>query len=395
MTMNQTVTPEVLKRLPADFFDLEQDNLSEAESALRQGYRELSGHVAKLSSELEAARLARRKENQERENLLNRFATMLDALPGGVIILDSDDSITEANPQARALLGEPLEGQSWTTIEQRGRFNSQGSFEIRGRRLNISTCPLPGGNETIVLVSDITAQHTLQRELGRKTRLSSLGEMAARLAHQIRTPLSSTVLYVDQLSKDIDQVKRDRICRALKAQLSQTESLITSMLGFVRGGSLLCLEPAKVKGVVEEALSSCDGILEASGAEVTTNKINPGLTILAAPTELSSVIANMIQNSIQVCEDKPEIEVWAGAINQHMMLIRVSDNGPGIPSDVIDQVFDPFFTTRAAGTGLGLAVLASVVQRHGGTVHATNREAGGAQFTILLPVDSTSRASAQ
>ena len=393
MTMNQTVTPEVLKQLPADFFDLEQDNLSEAESALRQGYRELSGHVAKLSSELEAARLTRRKENRERENLLNRFATMLDALPGGVIILDSDDAITEANPQARALLGEPLEGQFWTTIEQRGRFNSQGSFEIRGRRLNISTCPLPGGNETIVLVSDITAQHTLQRELGRKTRLSSLGEMAARLAHQIRTPLSSTVLYVDQLSKDIDQVKRDRICRALKAQLSQTESLITSMLGFVRGGSLLCLEPAKVKGVVEEALSSCDGILEASGALLTTNRINPSLTILAAPTELASVIANMIQNAIQVCEDKPEIEVWAGAINQHMMLIRVSDNGPGIPSDIIDQVFDPFFTTRAAGTGLGLAVLASVVQRHGGTVHATNRESGGAQFTILLPVDSTSKAS--
>ena len=391
--MNQTVTPEVLKQLPADFFDLEQDNLSEAESALRQGYRELSGHVAKLSSELEAARLVRRKENRERENLLNRFATMLDALPGGVIILDSNDSITEANPQARALLGEPLQGQSWATIEQRGRFNSQGSFEIRGRRLNISTCPLPGGNETIVLVSDITAQHTLQRELGRKIRLSSLGEMAARLAHQIRTPLSSTVLYVDQLSKDIDQVKRDRICRALKAQLSQTESLITSMLGFVRGGSLLCLEPAKVKGVVEEALSSCDGILEASGAEVTTNRINPSLTILAAPTELASVIANMIQNAIQVCEDKPEIEVWAGAINQHMMLIRVSDNGPGIPSDIIDQVFDPFFTTRAAGTGLGLAVLASVVQRHGGTVHATNRESGGAQFTILLPVDSTSKAS--
>jgi two-component system sensor histidine kinase FlrB len=79
---------------------------------------------------LRLQRLARRKENRERENLLNRFATMLDALPGGVIILDSNDVITEANPQARALLGEPLEGESWTTIEQRGRFNPQGSFEI-------------------------------------------------------------------------------------------------------------------------------------------------------------------------------------------------------------------------------------------------------------------------
>ena len=391
--MNQTVTPEVLKQLPADFFDLEQDNLSVAESALRQGYRELSGYVAKLSSELEAARLARRKDNEERENLLKRFATMLDALPGGVIILDSKESITEANPQARALLGKPLEGQSWNTIEQRGRFNPQGSFEIRGRRLNISTCPLPGDEETIVLVSDITAQHTLQRELGRKTRLSSLGEMAARLAHQIRTPLSSTVLYVDQLAKDIDQEKRERICSALKAQLSQTETLITSMLGFVRGGSMLCLEPANVRSMVDEAISSCQSALEASDAVLSTNKINQSLTVLAAPAELSSVIANLIQNALQVCVNRPELEVWAGAVNQHMMLIRVSDNGPGIPDDVIDQVFDPFFTTRAAGTGLGLAVLASVVQRHGGTVHAANRESGGAQFTILLPVESSLKES--
>ena len=393
--MNQTVMPEVLKQLPADFFELEQDKLSEAESALRQGYRELSGHVTKLSSELEAARLARRKENRERENLLNRFATMLDALPGGVIILDKVNTITEANPQARALLGEPLEGQTWALIEQRGRFNSQGSFEIRGRRLNISTCPLPGGEETIVLVSDITAQHTLQRELGRKTRLSSLGEMAARLAHQIRTPLSSTVLYVDQLSKDLDQAKRERICSALKGQLSQTESLITSMLGFVRGGSLLCLEPSNVKDVVEGALASCEGVIEASGASISVNKINPSLQILASPTELASVIANMLQNAIQVCDGQADIEVWAGAVNQHMMLIRVSDNGPGIPEEFIEQVFDPFFTTRAAGTGLGLAVLASVVERHGGTVHATNRESGGAQFTILLPVESITKVSSQ
>jgi len=391
--MNQKVTPEALKQLPANFFEVEQQNLSEAESALRQGYRELSGHVSKLSAELEAARIARRRENQERENLLNRFATMLDALPGGVIIIGSGNTITEANPQALALLGEPLEGQTWEAIEQRGRFNPQGSFEIRGRRLNISTCPLPGDEETIVLVSDITAQHTLQRELGRKTRLSSLGEMAARLAHQIRTPLSSTVLYVDQLSKDLDQEKRERICGALKAQLSQTETLITSMLGFVRGGSLLCLEPSNVKSIVEEAMSSCEGALEASGAMLSTNKINPSLSVLAASAELASVIANMIQNSIQVCECTPEIEVWAGAVNQHMILIRVSDNGPGIPDDIIDQVFDPFFTTRAAGTGLGLAVLASVVQRHGGTVHAANRETGGAQFTILLPVESSLKES--
>ena len=110
--MNQNVVPKALKQLPSNFFDLEPEEISKAESALREGYKELSGHVVKLSSELESARLARRKENQERENLLSRFATMLDALPGGVIILDVM-KVTEANPQRehcwvsrwRAILG--------------------------------------------------------------------------------------------------------------------------------------------------------------------------------------------------------------------------------------------------------------------------------------------------
>ena len=386
--MNQTVTPEVLKQFPAEFWD-DSGDLNEVETALRRGYKELSGHVARLSSELEAARIARREDNEKREALLNRFVTVLDALPGGVIMLDDTGVIMEANPQASALLGEPLEGESWEKIEARGRFTPQGSFEIGRRRLNVSTCSLPNNGETVVLLSDITAQHTLQRELGRKTRLSALGEMAARLAHQIRTPLSSTVLYIEQLSKDISPNKRERICNALRGQLTQTEGLIASMLGFVRGGSLLCLEPTNIKEVVDQAISSCGADLDAATATVKVNKINPGLTILGASIELSSVISNVIQNALNACDEKPEIEIWAGAINQHMMLIRISDNGPGIPENCIDQVFDPFFTTRANGTGLGLAVLASVVQQHGGTVHAANRESRGAQFTILLPVEST------
>jgi two-component system sensor histidine kinase FlrB len=389
--MNQTVTPEVLNQFPAEFWDVESGDLNDVETALRRGYKELSGHVTRLSSELEAARIARREENEKREDLLNRFITVLDALPGGVIILNEEGVITETNPQASALLGEPLEGEPWESIEARGRFNPHGSFEIGGRRLNISTCPLPNNSETVVLLSDITAQHTLQRELGRKTRLSALGEMAARLAHQIRTPLSSTVLYVDQLSKDITPEKRERICGALRGQLTQTEGLITSMLGFVRGGSLLCLEPTNIKDVVDDAVNSCRADLDAVSAAVKVNKINPGLTVLGASIELSSVISNVIQNALNACDATPEIEIWAGAINQHMMLIRVSDNGSGIPESSIDQVFDPFFTTRANGTGLGLAVLASVVQQHGGTVHAANRESRGAQFTILLPVESMSK----
>ena len=77
-----------------------------------------------------------------------------------------------------------------------------------------------------------------------------------------------------------------------------------------------------MKSVVDKAISSCDSLLEDSGAVLSTNKINPNLTVLAASAELASVIANMIQNAIQVCDSTPDIEVWAGAVNQHMMLIQ-------------------------------------------------------------------------
>ena len=126
-----------------------------------------------------------------------------------------------------------------------------------------------------MLVSDITAQHTLQRELGRKNSIKLFRRDGCETSTSDTYSFSSTILYVDQLSKDIDPQKRERICSALKAQLSQTESLITSMLGFVRGGSLLCLEPANVKSIVEAALSSSQGALNTSGALLNTNKINP------------------------------------------------------------------------------------------------------------------------
>ena len=383
--MNQRVTVEQ-SRFTSPFIQGEAEALGRVSDALEQGYRELTGQVVRLTAELEAARLARREELEAKAQLLERFANVLDALPGGVLIIGEAGLVTESNPQATEMLGDPIDGVSWDAIKARGHFVAQDVFCLAGRRFSVSLRDL-SESETVVLFTDITSQHTLQRELGRKSRLSALGEMAARLAHQIRTPLSSTLLYVDQLRADISAEKRDRICEALSVQLSQTERLISSMLGFVRGSSR-DFKRMSIQSVVDLAVCGCDASINESGATLSIELKGCGVEVLGDATELASAVGNVIENAINASGTEGQIELWAGPVSNKTLLIQISDNGPGIPVDALEHVFDPFYTTRANGTGLGLAVLASVVQQHGGTVHAANRAGGGAEFSILLPIFS-------
>ena len=381
--MNQRVTVDQ-SRFTSPLLPGDLDVLGHASDALEQGYRELTGQVVRLTAELEAARLARREELEAKAQLLERFANVLDALPGGVLIIGEDGFVTESNPQATEMLGDPVDGVSWEAIKTRGHFVAQDVFSLAGRRFSVSLRDL-SESETVVLFTDITSQHTLQRELGRKSRLSALGEMAARLAHQIRTPLASTMLYVDQLRTDIEVEKRERICEALSVQLSQTEHLISSMLGFVRGSSR-DFERMSIQSVVDLAVRGCDASINDSSAALSIDLKDSDLEVLGDATELASALGNVIDNAINASGTEGRIELWAGQVSNKTLLIQISDNGPGIPVDALEHVFDPFYTTRANGTGLGLAVLASVVQQHGGTVHAANRVGGGAEFSILLPI---------
>lgn len=353
-------------------------------------HRELTNQIARLTAELEAARLARREEHAAREKLLGRLASLLDALPGGVVIVDREGRITESNPQAAILLGEPLEGELWADVQSRGRQPGAGTLEIHGRRLSVKATTLQDVGDKVILLSDITFEHTLQDEIGRKRRLAALGEMAARLAHQIRTPLSATSLYLSQLDSELPAERRHRICTNLREQLTHMEGLVTSMLSFVKGGNTpseqVCLEE-----VIADAVHACEAEIDASNTIINIESCGHEPQILGNHDDLVAVITNLVINAIEASGSKPRIDIWSSAVSEKMALIQVSDRGRGIPMESIDRIFDPFFTTRALGTGLGLAVVASTVAKHGGTIHAANRADGGAQFTILLPIHKNER----
>ena len=361
---------------------------------LDTSYRELQSRVAQLTEELTEARSARLRELAEKERLANRLALLMGALPGGVVVLDPNHHVREVNPEAAEMLGFPLAGRPWKEIVQRNACEASGDeheMVLRdGRHLSVTQRSLPDVNERVILLTDITEMVALKERVDREERLSAMGEMAARLAHQIRTPLSSTLLYVSHLSRpDLEAPDRDRISDKMLGRLRHMEQLVNSMLTFVRGGACGA-EPLSAKEmllgvaeVAEQQLAPVNGQLSIEGAL-------PEVELQGNREALHSALLNLVDNAIDVIGEDVCLELLAEA-DQSQLRIRLRDNGPGVDRAIRGKIFDPFFTTRVQGTGLGLAVVAMTIRAHGGTIEvgdapAVEGEPGGAEFCVTLPL---------
>jgi len=170
-----------------------------------------------------------------------RLQTLLNALPAGVVVLDGRGMVNECNPAAIDLLGEPLLGESWRNVIERS-FNPMPSGQDvvtnDGRIVNISTCPL--GNNLpgqIILLQDVTVNRKLQAQLDQQKRLATMGQMAAQLAHQIRTPIASALLYASHLKKNnLSEKNRMRFADKILSRIKNLENLIKDMLLFSKNG---------------------------------------------------------------------------------------------------------------------------------------------------------------
>jgi hypothetical protein len=123
-----------------------------------------------------------------------------------------------------------------------------------------------------------------------------------------------------------------------------------------------------------------------AGAILTITPVDHTLWLTGASDDLVGALANLVRNAVDMGGDRVRIDIWAGAVSARSLQIRVRDNGPGIAAEALPRLFDPFFTTRAGGTGLGLAVVAMTAAQHGGQVRARNLTRGGAEFLIDLPL---------
>lgn len=360
-----------------------EEVLAQVSRQLDMSHKDLQEQVSLLRAELAVSRTARLRELAEKERLFGRLSSLLAVLPGGIVLLDSGGVVRDANPTALELLGEPLFGESWEAIKLR---NPELSGDRRtGRYLSVKSRRLDSQNEELVLITDTTETHDLEQQLGRQHRLAAMGEMAARLAHQIRTPLAATTLYLSQLGRqDLANDQRSSITERLGERLAHMEGLIEAMLSFVRGRTPE-RKPLQIRAVLDAVEANVRPALR-EGVSLTITPVDQTLEVLGAQEELVGAIGNLVRNASELAQESVHIDVWAGATSPTSMQIRVRDSGPGISEEVLPRLFDPFFTTRAKGTGLGLAVVAMTAAQHEGQIRAQNSLHGGAEFLLDLPL---------
>ncbi len=372
---------------------------NQASDQLAGSYRILENRVHQLTDELAIERSRRYVRDSDNEQVIRRFEGLLDALPAAVIVLDGDGYVQQCNRAATELIGEPLLSLLWRDVVVRA-FQPTACGDdvplIDGRIVNIATRPACNAPGQIILLTDVTEARAMQALLSRHQRLSAMGEMVASIAHQIRTPLASGLLYASHLKRDdLDQGRRSRYADQIVSRLKHLEHLVDDMLVFARGGNFSA-DRIKLTTLLSELEQMMAPQLAGRACELEI--INSEDVKVAGHHEaLSAVLQNLVLNAIQACDKGSDTGVEE-KVNGHVIVecrnvtaetidIFITDNGHGISVSIQERIFEPFFTTKPQGTGLGLAVVQAIMHAHDGAIwieSSSDKQHGGTTFAIRL-----------
>ena len=362
---------------------------NQVSAELTQAYEALQGRVTSLTEELAVANGELRRQYQEKEALSERLSSLLDALPAGVVLLDAGAIVAAVNPAAITLFGADIVGRHWGDVarDYLEPTLTVGEWLCGGGRVSIAESALPSAGGKILLVHDVTAAHQMKTELERNQRLAAMGEMAASLAHQLRTPLAAALLYTSNLGQAgvADEV-RARFSDKATGQLRRLERLIQDVLLFARGESM-GRDVIDASDLLAEVAQTVEPLMREHGLEFVVADACQAAVVVGGRKALFGALVSLLENAMQATAAGGKI-CLSGNRRGDLLAVGVCDSGPGIPLESQARIFEPFFTTKGQGTGLGLAIALGVARAHGGTLELVSEPGAGAEFVLTLPVGS-------
>lgn len=237
--------------------------------------------------------------------------------------------------------------------------------------------------KNLLLQRSLARQRDLEAEALRHSRLAAMGEMAATLAHEVRNPLGSMELFASLLHEDLgDRPEARRLVSQIADGIKDLNHLVSNILGFTRSTVPQPVD-ADIVAAIEDSLRYATGLLAENRIGIIRRYGRRPLRAKADPHVLRQVFLNLIRNAAQAMDGGGTLVVRAAPGTR--VTVTFADTGGGIPADARERIFEPFFTTRERGTGLGLAVVRTLVEAMGGEVTETGGRTGGACFTVVLP----------
>jgi nitrogen fixation/metabolism regulation signal transduction histidine kinase len=382
-------------------------------------FNDMTKRLRRAREEAERSRQAVDRERQ-------RLAIILARLSAGVIAVDRDLRLALANESAGGILGLDLVSRAGESLvdlsggnerlrqfveELRARiaagreeWREQIELKAEGTAPRVLACacvPLSGGDDAVsptyvIVFDEITALLQAQRE-------AAWGEVARRLAHEIKNPLTPIQLSAERMRRKLlaglseqDAQVLDRGTHTIVQQVETMKRMVNAFSEYARSPAMQ-VTPVDLNQLVGEV---AELYRAQAGAVAIRTEFDPALGELDADRgRLRQILNNLVTNSLEALDGAadPRIEIRTEAARgdgEPGVVLTVSDNGPGIPRELLARIFEPYVTSKPRGTGLGLAIVKRIVEEHGGRIDAENLPEGGARLRVMLPLRHRSRASA-
>lgn len=241
------------------------------------------------------------------------------------------------------------------------------------------------------MVASLQEKEKIEANLRQAQRLSAIGNLAAGVAHDIRNPLNAIKLLsghaIDTLKGTDQPPETKRQLQTIRNEVNRLEEIVSGFLSLAKERELQP-EQAKIDVILAECTRLVKKDAEDRGIRLISELRTGDLSLSVDPKQLTRAILNILINAMEVCPPGGRVRLFSRATDQSCE-IEVRDDGPGVPREVAERAFEPYFTTKDTGTGLGLSITRGIVEEHGGTVSLSSEEGRGCQVLISLPLENS------
>jgi len=386
--MSLLVTPETPhKSQPLEDAFLAFNQISQH---LTDSYQRLEQQVSLLGKELAQSNSEKSQYLSDKEALASQQEGLIEAIPGALVVLNAQHVVIKANACARYWLDDDIIGLSWGAVRTKhlisqDTFGDQFSLKS-GQVVALSTTKLMGQSGYVVLLSDITQQQELYQQLEHKKKLAAMGEFSASLAHQVRTPLASALLYASQLNTDaLSADAQQKFSAKLLESLRFLNSQVTDMLNYSHCGEFI-----KESITLERFIEHIKALYRDKAVDFQFADINKPALVYINKEALSGAVSNLLDNALDAIGYDARVTCNIGLDDINNLTIEVVDLGVGLTIEQQQRIFEPFYTNKTNGTGLGLAVVNEVVNAHAGEIKCLSTIGVGTTMELRLPVVASS-----
>ncbi|HEX8136482.1 MAG TPA: ATP-binding protein [Pyrinomonadaceae bacterium] len=381
--------------------------------------RTVSGYVA-VAIENSLLYQEQQKRAAELEMLKEFNESIVESINVGLLAADLDGYVTHCNSALEEMLGlsrdeaigrkvedlfaedfsetlkQVLGPGQWRLTELRHIYKLHTATRVgRPLVLNIALAPLRSDSDdrmgALVVLEDVTARMRLEEQLQQREKLSSIGLLAAGVAHEVNTPLTGVSSYTQMLLGMLPETDpKHALLQKVRRQADRASNIVNNLLNFSRTGSATEFTEVDVHRVLDDTLQLLETQLRRNQIEIE-RCYDPDLPkALGNPGKLQQVFTNLILNARDAIPDGGRITLFTASTDGETVIVEVADTGIGIAPENVAKIYDPFYTTKGVGrgTGLGLAVTYGIVQEHSGHISVESTPGRGTTFRITLPTAS-------